>query len=201
MLLQDGRKASSAGRCRRTLRPPLRVRDDTCNRGLHAYGVNEIEGLGPCQSALFIPRARACFRCAWRALTISTTHSAYQTRPARPRHALTRSRTLAGFRHRQSTCLSSAISPRVVRARRCLGQPSLLRFDAHTRLCGVSFGDLGLRLDLCARVGSAHAGGAVQRAIWACRSGYEWTASINVLQVYHIEYRLPLGTLVQCLKA
>ena len=100
MLLQDGRKASSAGRCRRTLRPPLRVRDDTCNRGLHAYGVNEIEGLGPCQSALFIPRARACFRCAWRALTISTTHSAYQTRPARPRHALTRSRTLAAFRHR-----------------------------------------------------------------------------------------------------
>ena len=56
--------------------------------------------MGPCQSALFIPRARACFRCAWRALTISTTHSAYQTRPARPRHALTRSRTLAAFRHR-----------------------------------------------------------------------------------------------------
>lgn len=105
------------------------------------------------------------------------------------------------FQASSSTCLSSAISPRVFRARRCLGKPSLLLFDAHTRLCGVSVGELGIALDLCARVGSAHAGGAVQRAIWACRSRYEWTASINVLQVYHIEYRLPLGTLVQCLKA
>ena len=37
------------------------------------------------------------------------------------------------FQASSSTCLSSAISPRAFRARRCLRQPSLLRFDAHTR--------------------------------------------------------------------
>ena len=201
MLLQDGRKASSAGRCRRTLRPPLRVRDDTCNRGLHAYGVNEIEGLGPCQSALFIPRARACFRCAWRALTISTTHSAYQTRPARPRHALTRSRTLAAFRHRHPL---ASLQRFLLEFFEPAGASANLVFSSSTRTRGGAAcrsAISGSGSTFAHDVGSAHTGGAVQRAIWACRSRYEWTASINVLQVYHIEYRLPLGTLVQCLKA
>ena len=136
----------------------------------------EIEHRYPWDGELFIPRARACIRVARRALTVPKAHSACQTRPARPRHALTRSRMSArcgAFQARHPDRLARALAPRVLGVRTRDHKPRQGGFSARASMCGGAAGELGRRSDACASIASAHVGQAAERPYMAGRVGCE----------------------------